>query len=97
MRMLIAVVLWAALIPAGAIATQSDLPALTAALSASAADAQPSPDKDLNVDIDVNRGGGGAWYTSPVWLAIGALALLLLIVLLAVALRGGGGTTVIRD
>jgi hypothetical protein len=51
----------------------------------------------LDVDINVNHGGSGArWYANPVWIAIGALALIVLIVLIVMAGRGGG-TTVIRD
>lgn len=71
------------------------------ALPAAAADSsfvvalQQAPTGELNVDIDTD-GGGGAWYTSPLWIAIGAIALLLLIVIVAMAARGGG-TTVIRD
>jgi hypothetical protein len=38
------------------------------------------------------------WYTDPVWLAIGGLALLLFIVLIVLAARGGrkSTTTVVR-
>lgn len=55
-----------------------------------------APSGKLDVNIDVNRGHGGAWWTNPVWIAIGVIALILLIVLLALAFRGGG-TTVIRE
>jgi uncharacterized membrane protein len=46
----------------------------------------------------VNRGGGRAWYASPVWVAIGVIALVLVVMLVAMAARGGGGggTTVVR-
>jgi hypothetical protein len=55
------------------------------------------PGGKLDVDINVNHGGSGArWYANPVWIAIGALALIVLIVLIVMAARGGG-TTVIRD
>jgi hypothetical protein len=54
------------------------------------------PTKDFNVDIDVNRGGGGVWYTSPLWIAIGVVAVILLVALIALASRGGG-TTVVKD
>jgi len=49
------------------------------------------------IDVDVDTDEGGAWYTSPVWLAIGAIALVLVVVLIAMAVRGGGGTTIIRE
>jgi hypothetical protein len=51
----------------------------------------------VDVDINVNHnGGGGRWYANPMWIAIGALAVILLIALIVMAGRGGG-TTVIRD
>ena len=64
--------------------------------SGGAAPAQPGG--KLDVDINVNHGGSGAarWYANPLWIAIGALALIVLIVLIVMAARGGG-TTVIRD
>jgi len=62
--------------------------------SGSAAPAQPCG--KLDVDINVNHHSGGRWYANPVWIAIGALALIVLIVLIVMAARGGG-TTVIRD
>jgi hypothetical protein len=58
---------------------------------------QQQPAGDAQIDVNVNR-GGGAWWTSPIWIAIGVVALLLLIAIIAMAARGGGGgTTVIRD
>jgi hypothetical protein len=66
------------------------------AISASASDLQ-NPPRDLNVDINVNRNGGRAWYSSPVWIAIGALALVVLLLVIVLAVRGGGGTTIVRD
>jgi hypothetical protein len=52
----------------------------------------PQMPSEVNVDIDA---GGGAWYTDPVWIAIGVVALV--IIVLAVALSNRGGTTVIKD
>ena len=54
--------------------------------------AQPSG--KLDVDINVNHGGGGRWYANPLWIAIGALAVILLIALIVMAGRGGGTTVV---
>jgi amino acid transporter len=54
------------------------------------------PGGKLDVDINVNNHSGGRWYANPVWIAIGALALIVLVVLIVMAGRGGG-TTVIRD
>jgi hypothetical protein len=58
------------------------------------AEAQQPPSGQLEVDINTNE--GGAWYTSPMWIAIGVIALVLLILLVVVAARGGG-TTVIKE
>jgi len=60
--------------------------------SGGAAPAQPSGKVD--VDINVNRGGGGRWYANPMWIAIGALAVIVLIALIVMAGRGGGTTVV---
>lgn len=62
------------------------------AAESSALAAQQPPE----IDVDVEE-GGGAWYTSPVWIAIGVIALIVLLLLIVMAVRGGGGTTVVRD
>jgi hypothetical protein len=53
------------------------------------------PSGDLDINVDVNK-GGTAWYASPVWIAIGVVALLVIIALIITATRGGG-TTVVKD
>jgi len=59
--------------------------------------AAPAAQPSGKVDVDINVNHGGArWYANPMWIAIGALALIVLIVLIVMAARGGG-TTVIRD
>jgi hypothetical protein len=58
-----------------------------------AAEQQPSTPA-IDVEVDVNRGGD--WWADPVWIAIGAVALVVLILLIAMAVRGGG-TTVIKE
>ena len=50
--------------------------------------------QDAKVDISVND-KRGAWYTNPVWIAIGIIALVLIIALIAMAGRGRD-TTVIK-
>src|SRR5262245_34937871 len=55
---------------------------------------QAQPGGQLDVDINVNRGGSGQWYANPVWIAIGALAVIVLIALIVMAGRGGGTTVV---
>jgi hypothetical protein len=52
--------------------------------------APPTPSR-----VDINIHGGRGWYASPVWIAIGVIALVLLIVLIVLATRGGGGTTTV--
>ena len=56
---------------------------------------QPAQGK-IDVDINTHSGGGGAWWASPIWLAIGAIALVLLILIIVMAARGSG-TTVIKE
>ena len=51
----------------------------------------PSGQLDVNIDRDAT-----AWYTSPVWIAIGVVALILIIALIITATRGGG-TTIIKE
>jgi hypothetical protein len=54
---------------------------------------QPQPPQ---INVEINK-GGGRWYASPVWVAIGGVALVLVILLIVMAARGGGGgTTVVR-
>ena len=73
--------------PSVAIAAGSDY-------SMVADDQQQPPAGRIEVDIDTDS--GGAWYTSPMWIAIGVIALVLLIVLIVLATRGGG-TTIVRE
>ena len=90
--------LFALLVAFGLIVGNVASPAVAASSDsgyALAADDQQQPSGRLEVDIDTNE-GGGAWYTSPVWIAIGVIALVLLIVLIITATRGGG-TTVVKD
>ena len=59
--------------------------------------AQAQPGGKLDVDINVNQSrSGGRWYANPLWIAIGALAVVVLLLLIVMAGRGGG-TTVIKD
>ena len=78
------------------------IPAVTdgpMAIGSATAFAQAAPDAQQppQINVEVNRGGGRAWYMSPVWMAIGGIALILVIMLIVMAARGGGGgTTVVR-
>ena len=78
----------------GVPALAADAIAAPQAAASQPASAQATPQAD--VDIDVNREGGGAWYTSPTWIAIGVIALVLLVVIIAMASRGSG-TTIVRE
>ena len=69
------------------------------ALDARAANVQepPPPPQPPQINVEVKREGGGrAWYMSPTWMAIGAIALVLLVLIVVMASRGSGGTTVVR-
>ena len=58
---------------------------------------QPDPPAapPSQIDVDINT-TDGTWYTNPVWLALGAIALIVLVLLIVSASRGGG-TTVVKD
>jgi len=49
------------------------------------------------IDITVQHEDGRGWYRSPMWIAIGVIALVVLILIVAMITRGGGGTTIIRE
>jgi hypothetical protein len=76
--------------PAGA---ATDGSALVAAGASQQQPAQPEGRIDVNVDLDRD---GGAWYTNPVWVAIGVIALIVLVLLIVMATRGGG-TTIVKE
>ena len=54
--------------------------------------AQEAQPPQINVDIDRD---GGEWHLSPIWLTVGAIALVVLIMIIVMAGRGGG-TTIVR-
>ena len=96
----LAILLTLGLVPLVSSAGSHVVLAPSQSLSAPGLEAQaqtPNPTKDVNVDINLNRQGGGRWYASPVWIAIGGLAVLVVLVLLVMAMRGGGGTTIVRE
>jgi hypothetical protein len=49
---------------------------------------------DVKVDITTSKGGGGTWYTQPIWLAVGGLALL--VIILFAVMAGRNNTTVVK-
>ena len=85
------------------------LAAIPATSSASFAPVQPSasavagpvyalqvPDKTIDINITDSH-AGGRWYRSPVWIAIGAIAVVVILLLIVLVARGGGGTTIVKD
>ena len=56
---------------------------------------QQVPDKQIDININTHR-GGGRWYTNPMWIAIGAVALIVVLLLVVLAARGGG-TTIVKE
>ena len=68
-----------------------------AAVSAPAAPVFALQQPDKTIDININSNRDGRWYRSPVWIAIGAIALVVILLLVIVAARGGGGTTIVKD
>jgi len=85
MRFLIASLMLVAVMCLGPIA----MPALALAQG------QPAQGK-IDVNINTHSSGGAAWWTNPIWIAIGVIALVLLIVIIVMAARGSG-TTVIKE
>ena len=87
----------AGLLAATPVTTTAAVGRLSPAMSAPAAPAVLALQQaDKTIDININ--GGGHWYRSPVWIAIGAIAVVVILLLLIVAVRGGGGgTTIVKD
>ena len=53
------------------------------------------PDKSVDINVDLNK-GGGKWYANPVWIGIGAVAVIVVLLLVVLAARGGG-TTIVKE
>jgi len=68
--------------------------AIAAAPTVYALQQTPAPDKTIDINI---THGGGRWYANPVWIGIGALAVVIVLLLIVLAARGGGGTTIVKD
>ena len=52
--------------------------------------------QNAKIEVNTSHGHSGAWYTQPVWIAIGVIALILIVVLISVAGRGRSNTTVVK-
>ena len=79
----------------GLVIGSAALPAVAVA-AADSGYALQQPTGQLDVDIDVNDGGGSAWWTNPVWIAIGIIGVLVLVLIIVMAARGGG-TTIVKE
>ena len=90
MRLAIALLALLGLAAAGNLAT----PALAVADSGYVLAMAQQPGQS-SIDIDVNS-ADATWWTNPLWIGIGVVALVLLVVIIAVAVRGDG-TTVIKE
>jgi len=84
MRFLVALLLAFGLV--GTVASVPDIVGVDQVVSAQ------QPTAQLDVDIDT---GGDAWWTNPIWIAVGVVALIALIAIIVAASRGG--TTVVKD
>jgi hypothetical protein len=81
--------------PTEAASVSPAIVAVSAPLAVTALQQPPPPKAEIKVDIDTSP--NTVWYTDPVWLAVGAIALLVIIVLAVMAARGGSDrTTVVR-
>src|SRR5262245_30940749 len=79
--------------PAGA-ATSSGAPMIASSAPVFALALQ-QPDKTIDINISTPT-GGGRWYVNPVWIGIGAVAVLVILLLVVLAARGGG-TTIVKE
>lgn len=82
--------------PTGPASVSPAIVAVSAPLALTAVQQTATPPKaDIKVDIDSSP--NTVWYADPVWIAVGAIALLIVIVLAVMASRGGSDrTTVVR-
>lgn len=72
-----------------------DMPAVPAVTYLAAPATAPLPAPPVQeLEVEIGDNDDGAWYTSPLWLAIGAVALIAIIALVVSGRRGG--TTVVK-
>jgi hypothetical protein len=85
------------LVAAGTLSRAASVPVRTsgASVSASASFELQNPGNDTNADSNLNV-GRTPWYRSPVWIAIGVLALVILILIVVLAARAGSSTTTVK-
>jgi hypothetical protein len=83
------------LVAAPAVTASGSVVAASAVENVQQPDPPPPAQPSARLDIDIDTDRGGAWYTQPIWIAIGVIALIVIVALIAMAGRGGG-TTVVR-
>ena len=68
------------------------------AISASAGPVVALQIPDKTIQITVGDRSAVRWYRNPVWIAIGAIAVVVILLLIVMAVRGGGGggTTIVK-
>src|SRR5437867_8477908 len=95
---LCSILLTFAVVAASAAKTSAASPTKSTAISAPVTFAMQAQTADKTLDINITQQGGGRrWYASPMWIAIGAIAVVVVLMLLVMAVRGGGGgTTVVK-
>ena len=94
-RVLLSLVCAAGLIAAMPAKSSASFAPAPAAVSAPApVVALQVPDK--TIEVNIGDRGGARRYRSPVWIAIGALAIIAILLLVIVAARAGG-TTIVKD
>ena len=76
------------------VVNSSDAPSISS--SATVVYALQVPDKSVDINVDINKGGGGKWYANPIWIGIGAVAIIVVLLLVVLAARGGG-TTIVKE
>lgn len=80
--------------PVASRAQALSVPASVAAIHSTAPVLVAGTVQEAKIEVDVDDNRGGAWYTNPVWIAIGIIALVLIIALIAMAGRGRDTTVV---
>jgi hypothetical protein len=82
--------------PSGSTSVSPAVVAVSAPLALTAVQ-QTTPPPKAEIKVDIDSSPNTVWYMDPVWIAVGAIALLIVIVLAVMAARGGSDrTTVVR-
>jgi hypothetical protein len=52
---------------------------------------QTQPPGGTDIDVQIGDDDAAVWYTNPVWIAVGLLAIIVVGLIIGMAARGGGG------